>query len=110
MHYKIDRSDVDKGKNDAMMMYFNRNSTKIDESFFGTPMSIVPIFSHFHDDDTKMKCTKHTQNQCILGSSLKSISLGGSQILNWADADMVNTLHRELMLVESTYDKTVVKK
>ena len=78
--------------------------------FFGTPMSIAPIFSHFHDDDTKMKCTKHTKKQCILGSSLKSITLGGSQILNWADADMVNTLHRELMLVESIYDKTVVKK
>ena len=62
MHYEIDCSDVDKGKNDAMMMYFNRNSAKVDKNFFGTLMSIAPIFSHFHDDDTKMKCTKHTKS------------------------------------------------
>ena len=61
-HYEIDHINVDKGGNDAMMMYFNRNSAKVDENFFGTPMSIAPIFSHFHDDDTKMKCTKYTKS------------------------------------------------
>ena len=109
MHYELERSDVEAGKNDKMLAYFNRNSSLVDDNFFGTQMSIAPMFSPFLDDESKMRCTKHAKKQMTLGGSLKSITLGGTQILNWADGQMENTLHKELMLVESIYEKTVIK-
>ena len=44
-----------------------------------------------------------------MGSNLKSITVSGTQLLNWADTKIENTLHRELMIVESIYDKKVIK-
>ena len=41
----------------------------------------------------------------MIGSTLKSIQISGVQILNWADDKMQNTLHRELMMVESITPK-----
>ena len=44
-----------------------------------------------------------------IGNNIKSITLSGTQTLNWADKNMENTLHHELMMIESIYDKKVVK-
>ena len=68
----------------------------VNNNFFGTAMSIVPIFKPMLDDEIKLRITKNAKKQAIIGSSLKSITLGGTQILNWADSKMENTLHRQL--------------
>ena len=60
------------------------------------------------DDDIKLRITKHAKKQQIIGKSIKSVNIGGSQILNWADNKMENTMHRQLMLVESIYEKNVI--
>ena len=72
-------------------------------------MSVAPIFKPFHDDEIKMRITKLAKKQLTIGTNLRSITLGGTQILNWADSKMENTLHRQLMCVESIFNKTVVK-
>ena len=71
-------------------------------------MSIVPIFRPMLDDEVKIRITKNAKKQAIIGKSIKIITLGGTQILNWADSKMENTLHRQLMCVESIHDKSVL--
>ena len=110
LHYELDRLDVEKGKNDVIKAYFAKNSSLVDDNFFGTSMSVAPIFRPMLDDDIKLRITKHAKKQQIIGKSIKSVTIGGSQILNWADDKMENTMHRQLMLVESIYDKNVIKK
>ena len=36
------------------------------------------------------------------------ITLGSTQFLNWADSKIENTLHRQLMCVESIHEKKVI--
>ena len=43
-----------------------------------------------------------------IGMNLKSIVVSGTQILNWEDTKMTNTLHRELMKVKSITEKSVI--
>ena len=45
------------------------------------------------------------RKQAFIGSNINSITLGGTQILNWRDAEMENTLHHDLMMIESIYEK-----
>ena len=71
-------------------------------------MSVVPIFTPFLDDKLKMRITKHAKKQLTIGCNIKSITLGGTQVLNWADSKMENTFHRQLMGVESIFNKTVI--
>ena len=108
MHYELDRTDVNEGKNDIIMAYFAKHSSMVDNNFFGTAMSIVPVFKPMLDDEVKIRITKNAKKQAIIGKSLKSITLGGTQILNWADSKKENTLHRQLMCVESIHDKFVL--
>ena len=105
MHYELDQTDVNVGKNEDILSYFNKSSLLVDNNFFGTQMSISPIFAPFLEDEVKMKITKHAKKQAVIGSNLKSITLSGTHILNWADGKMESTLHRELMMVESIFDK-----
>ena len=109
MFYELDRTDVEAGKNDAIIAYFNKYSSSVDSNFFGTAMSVTPNFTPFLDDETKMRITKLAKKQMMIGSNLKSIQLTGVQVLNWADDKKESTLHRELMLVESITEKKVVK-
>ena len=109
LHYEIDRSDVESGKNEDIIAYFNKTSSLVDNNFVGIAMSVAPIFKPFHDDEIKMRITKLAKKQLTIGMNLRSITLGGTQILNWADSKMENTLHRQLMCVESIFNKTVVK-
>ena len=109
LHYEIDRSDVNNGRNDKIIEYFAKHSSLVDDNFFGTPMSLVPMFTPFLEDDLKLRISKHAQKQATIGSNLKSITLGGTQILNWTNKKKETTLHRQLMCVESIYNKTVVR-
>ena len=43
----------------------------VDNIFFGTAMSIVPIFKPMLDDEVKIRITKNAKKQAINGSSLK---------------------------------------
>ena len=109
LHYEIDRSDVDNGRNDKVTEYFARNSSLVYGNIFGTPMSLVPMFTPFLDDDLKLRISRHAQKQATIGSNFKSITLGGTQILNWTDKKLETTLHRQLMCIESIYEKKVVR-
>ena len=108
LHYEMDRGDVEDDKNDKILAYFSKNSSHVDNNFFGTAMSVAPIYRPYLDDEIKMKINRHTKKQLAIGSNIKSISLGGTQILNWADSNMESTLHRELMMIESIFEKKVI--
>ena len=60
---------------------------------------------YFLEDKEKMRITKLARKQITIGSNLKSILIHGVQALNWMDDKLQSTLHRELMLIESIYDK-----
>lgn len=110
LHYELDQADVEDGKNDKIISYFSKHSNCVDDNFFGTPMSVAPIFKPMLDDEVKIRVTKHAKKQEIIGNSIKSVTIGGTQILNWADDKLEKTLHRQLMQVESIYDKKVIMK
>ena len=40
MFYELDCADVDLGKNNDIIAYFNKHSGSVDNNFFGTPMSV----------------------------------------------------------------------
>ena len=81
----------------------------VDNNFFGTPMSLIPTFTPFLDNELKLRITKHAKKQVTIGTNLKSISVGGIQILNWTDATLETTLHRQLMSIESITEKKVIR-
>ena len=81
----MDQADVEDGKNDKIISYFSKHSNCVDDNFFGTPMSAAPIFKPMLDDEVKIRVTKHEKKQEIIGNSIKSVTIGGTQILNWAD-------------------------
>ena len=87
------------------MEYFAKNSSLVDNNFFGTPMSLIPTFTPFLDDKLKLRITKHAIKQVTIGVNLKSINVSGIQILNWTDATLETTLHRQLMSIESITEK-----
>ena len=72
-------------------------------------MSLVPTFTPFLEHEVKLRITKHAKKQVTIGGSLKSITISGTQILNWVDATLKKTLHRQLMCIESITEKTVVR-
>ena len=76
---------------------------------FGNPIIVVPILKSFLEDKIKLKTTKHARKQQLIGENIKSITVSGIQILNWCDSQKQNTLHRQLILIESIHTKIVVK-
>ena len=76
---------------------------------FATPMSVVPIYKPFLEDKMKLKITKHARKQFLIDKNIKSITVLGIKILNWCNSCKQNTMHRQLMQVESIHTKTVVK-
>ena len=110
LHYELDQTDVKEANNNKIISHFTKNSSRVDEIFFGTPMSVAPIFKLMLDDEVQIRVTKHAQKQVIIGNSIKSVTIGGTQILNWADDKPGNALHRQLMQVESIYDKKIIMK
>ena len=107
VHYEIDRTD--EGDNTDIIKYFNKHLSLVDKNILGTPLSVVPIFKPFLEDEIKLKVTKYSRKQLLLESNIRSTTISGTQILNWCDSKKKNTLHRQLMQVESIYTKTVIR-
>ena len=55
-----------------------------------------------------MRITSHVRKQLTMGNSISSTIAEGVNVTNWADGSKEHTLHRQLMAVESIYDKTVI--
>ena len=55
-------------------------------------MSVAPIFKPMSDDAVKIRVTKHEKKQEIIGNSIKSVTIGDTQILNLADDKLEKTL------------------
>ena len=73
-------------------------------------MSVIPMFTPYLDDESKSRITTHVRKQLTLGNSIRSTTVTGIQILNWADKNKETTLHCKLMGIESVNFKTVIKK
>jgi hypothetical protein len=107
LHLEIDRKDLP--KREKMEQYFNDSSASIDANFFGVPMLMVKPFTYYADDDVKDKIDKHARRQASLGGALRSTTISGIQLCNWSNLDKTSTLLRDLMEVESTVEKKVIK-
>ena len=70
------------GKNNRIKAYFAKNSSLVDDNFFGTSMSVAPLFKPTLDDEIKLRITKHAKKQQVIGKSIKSVTISGTQILN----------------------------
>ena len=103
VHIESDTSDSEKIP--EMFQYFNQNNSSIDKNFFCTPMSLIPIFKPFLDNDIKDRINMHVRKQESLGKGVKSITISGVEVLNFAGPAKIDTLHHELMSVESIYKK-----
>ena len=106
VHYDIDRSDID--KNQDTIRFFNYNLSSNDKHFLGTPVTTIPAFSPFLDDEVKIFMTMHVCKKSMMGRKTQSICITGVQLKNWEDSNKRHTLHQQLMAVESIYDKTVI--
>ena len=53
LSYEIDRLDMD--QNDEILNYFNKYSEKVDNNFFGTPMTVAPIYTPSSTMKKKLK-------------------------------------------------------
>lgn len=102
VHIEID--SCDESKVETIDSYFNSSKVGVDNCFWGIPMQFVPMFRIDLGDDEKERIDKHAHKQEILGKSLKSVSVHGIQLNNWTSKKH-HTLFRQLMLVESLYDK-----
>ena len=102
----MDKGDAE--KNQDIIRFFNKNSSSIDNYFFRTAMSVIPPFKPFLDDEVKMRITCHVRKQLTMGNNTSSTTIDGVNVTNWADGNKEYTLHRQLMAVESIYDKTVI--
>ena len=107
LHIEINRSDLQKRK--IIEVYFNQSSRSLDNTFFGIPIFLTPAFDYSAEDEIREKLNNHTRKQASLGKSLRSITISGIRVSNWADRSKESTILRELMAVESIHDKKVVK-
>ena len=73
--------------------YFNRNSNA-DGNLFDTPMTFIPIYSPFMDNEGKHRIGMHVKKQGSLGKLIQSTPVSGTQIINWSDSSKSQTLHR----------------
>ena len=67
------------------------------------------MFTPFLDDESKARITSRVRKQLTLGNSIRSTTVTGIQILNWADKNKETTLHCKLICIESVHYKTVIK-
>ena len=70
-------------------------------------MTVVPIFSPFLDDDVKSRIDLHVRKQELIGQQVQSCTITGIEITSWAEDTKCHTMHRQLMTVESIYEKEV---
>ena len=72
-------------------------------------MFLAPAFDYQANDEVLLGLNNHTRKQTSLGKSIRSITISGIQVSNWADKTNKLTFLRELMLIESIHEKTVIK-
>ena len=102
IHIEINRSDLQKRRN--METYF-KSSRTLDNTFFGIPMILAPAFDYQAEDEVHLSLNNHTRKQSSLGKSIRSITISGIQVSNWADKTNKLTFLRELMAIESIHEK-----
>lgn len=107
IHIEINRTDLHKRK--IMESFFNKSTRSLDSAFFGTPMFLAPAFDYQADDEVLLNLNNHTRKQTSLGKSIRSITISGIQVCNWADKTNKLTFLRELMSIESLHEKKVIK-
>ena len=107
VHYEIECQDLN--KDDEIIIFFNRNASKVDSNFFGTQMIIASVYTSFFDKEIKLKINRHARKQLFICDGIKCVTITGITVLNWADSQKQNTLDRQLILVESIHTKTLVK-
>ena len=71
-------------------------------------MSTIPLFTPFLHDEIKIKITSRVRKQLTLGNNIQCTTVTGVNVTNLADVSKQNILHRQLMTIESIYDKAVV--
>ena len=64
----MDKSDI--AKNDDILKFINQNSSRIDNHFFGTAMSIIPRFTPFLEDKVKIRITSYAIKQLTMGNNI----------------------------------------
>ena len=57
----MDLVDVEDGRNYDISTFFNKNTSLIDNNFFGTAMSVAPMFTLFFDYEIKSRVTKYVK-------------------------------------------------
>lgn len=92
-------------KNIDIIKYFNHNSSLVDRNFFGTQMTVVPIFSPVLDDKVKSRIDLHVRKQELIGQQVQSCTVTGIEITGWAEDTKRHTMHRQLMTVESIRER-----
>ena len=107
LHIEIDRKDY--GNRNDMETFFNYTSSGLDNHFFGVPMLLTPPFQYFATDDEKANLEIHSRKQVSLSKAIASTKISGIGLSNWANGEKTSTLLRELMSVESTTEKQIVK-
>ena len=107
LHLEIDRKDLPKRQ--KMELYFNHGSRNVQSTFFGTPMLLTKAFDYFAEDDVKENMDMHARKQTSLGKSIRSTTIHGVQLNNWASRNKDKTLLHELMCTESITDKKIIK-
>ena len=86
LHYELDRSDID--KNEDILKIFNHNSSLVDRNFFGTQITIIPIYSPFQDDEYKSRVDLHVKKQQRIGEKVRSCTISGVQVTSWVEGTM----------------------
>ena len=107
LHLEIDRKDYAKRKD--IEIFFNYTSSGLDNHFFGVPMLLTSPFHYFANDDEKANLEMHSRKQVSLSKAISSTTISGIGLNNWANGEKTSTLLRELMSVESTTKKQIVK-
>ena len=54
---------IDTSKQQDTMKCFDHNSFSLEKNYFGTPMSLIPMFKPFLEDDVKDRINLHKKHK-----------------------------------------------
>ena len=89
-----------------MKTHFNSLIKILGTTFFGILMSLTEAFNFFAEYKVKFELDYHSKKQANLGKSIRSVTISGIEIRNWADKKEKFNFIWELMAVESIHEKT----
>ena len=70
-------------------------------------MTVVPIYTTYLNDETKSRIDLHVRKQEQIGQHVQCCTISGVEITSWAEGTKQHTMHRQLMTVESIYEKEI---